>query len=74
MCVALYYLVMKLIFWDSFPLGMGPLVIGMFFFISVQLIFLGIIGEYIISIQRSLRKLPIVTEKTRINYQSIANE
>jgi dolichol-phosphate mannosyltransferase len=74
MCVALYYLVMKLIFWDSFPLGVAPLVIGMFFFISIQLIFLGIIGEYIISIQRSLRKLPIVTEKTRINYQSNANE
>ena len=69
MCVALYYLTMKLVYWNSFPLGLAPLVIGMFFFISIQLIFLGIIGEYIISIQRSLRKLPIVTEKTRINYQ-----
>jgi len=74
LCIALYYLVMKLFFWDSFPLGLAPLVIGMFFFISVQLIFLGIIGEYVISIQRSLRKLPIVTEKKRINYQLISND
>lgn len=68
-CIALYYLIMKLIYWNSFPLGFAPLVVGVFLFVGVQFIFLGILGEYIISIQRTVRKLPIVTEKERIHYE-----
>jgi len=67
-CIALYYLIMKLIYWDSFPLGFAPLVIGVFLFVGIQFIFLGVLGEYIISIQRTVRKLPTVTEKQRIHY------
>lgn len=71
--IAIYYLVMKILNWNTFPLGVAPLVIGMFFFFSIQLIFLGILGEYVISIQRSVRKLPVVTEKERIHFDNHSN-
>jgi glycosyltransferase involved in cell wall biosynthesis len=66
--VAFGYFLYKLIFWDSFSLGIAPLVIGMFFFGSVQLFFIGIIGEYIGSIHTQVLKRPLVIEKTRINF------
>jgi glycosyltransferase involved in cell wall biosynthesis len=66
--VALVYLIYKLIFWQSFQLGMAPLVIGIFFFSAVQLFFIGIIGEYIGSIHTQVLKRPLVIEKERINF------
>ena len=68
--VALVYLVYKLCFWDRFDVGMAPLVIGIFFFTSVQLFFIGIIGEYIGSIYTQVKKRPLVIEKERINFPS----
>ncbi|MCD7899173.1 MAG: glycosyltransferase family 2 protein [Bacteroides sp.] len=62
------YLIYKLIYWDSFTLGMAPLVIGLFFFSSIQLIFIGIIGEYIGAIYTQVHKKPLVIEKERINF------
>ena len=66
--VALGYLVYKLVFWDNFSVGMAPLVIGLFFFSSIQLIFIGIIGEYIGAIHTQVRKRPLVIEKERVNF------
>jgi len=66
--VALGYLFYKLIFWNSFSLGIAPLVIGLFFFGSIQLFFIGIIGEYIGSIHTQVLKRPRVVEKERINF------
>ena len=66
--VALGYFLYKLIFWDSFQVGMAPLVIGLFFFSSVQLFFIGILGEYIGSIHTHVMKRPLVVEKERINF------
>jgi hypothetical protein len=66
--VALFYLVYKLIYWNSFELGLAPLVVGIFFFSSVQLIFLGIVGEYVGSIHTYVRHMPLVVEKERINF------
>ena len=66
--VAFGYFVYKILFWDRFYLGMAPIVIGLFFFGSVQLFFLGIIGEYIGSIQTQVLKRPLVIEKERINF------
>lgn len=66
--VALVYLVYKLLFWDRFTLGLAPLVIGIFFFSSVQLIFLGILGEYIGSIHTQVLNRPLVIEKERVNF------
>jgi glycosyltransferase involved in cell wall biosynthesis len=67
--VGLAYLVYKLLFWDRFSLGVAPIVIGIFLFCSVQLISLGIIGEYIGSIHTYVQKRPLVVEKERINFE-----
>lgn len=62
------YFVYKLIFWESFTVGIAPMVIGLFLFSSVQLFFLGIVGEYIGSIHTQVLKRPLVVEKERINF------
>lgn len=66
--IAILYFVAKLIFWNSFSLGIAPIVIGLFLFSSVQLFFIGIIGEYISSIYTQVLKRPLVIEKERINF------
>jgi glycosyltransferase involved in cell wall biosynthesis len=66
--LAFGYFLYKLIFWSSFTVGIAPLVIGLFFFGSVQLFFIGIIGEYIGSIHTQVLKRPLVVEKERVNF------
>ena len=66
--MALFYLIYKLCYWDSFQVGNAPLVIGLFFFSAVQLIFIGILGEYIGAIHTQVRKRPLVIEKERIGW------
>lgn len=66
--IALVYFVYKLIYWDQFVLGLAPLVIGLFFFSSVQLFFIGIIGEYIATINTKVTNRPLVFEKERVNF------
>ncbi|MBF8254934.1 MAG: glycosyl transferase, family 2 [Deltaproteobacteria bacterium] len=66
--VAAGYLIYKLLFWSSFQVGIAPLVIGMFFIGAVQLIFIGILGEYIGSIHTQVLRRPPVIEKERINF------
>jgi polyisoprenyl-phosphate glycosyltransferase len=63
------YLIAKLIFWNSFQFGLAPTMIGLFFLGSVQLISLGIIGEYVGSIHTIVQNRPLVTEKERINFE-----
>jgi len=67
--VAIFYLVYKIIFWESFSLGIAPLVVGLFFFASVQLLFIGIVGEYVGFIHTQVLKRPLVIEKERINFE-----
>ena len=66
--VALGYLAAKLLFWDRFQLGIAPILIGFFFMSSVQLFFVGILGEYIGSIYTQVRHHPLVFEKERVNF------
>lgn len=66
--VGLVYLVYKLLFWYRFPLGVAPAVIGLSFFASVQLFFIGVIGEYVGAIHTRVSKRPLVVEKERINF------
>lgn len=68
--VALVYLIMKLINWYHFQAGTAPIVIGMFFLGAVQLIFLGIIGEYILSMNQRIMNRPLVVEEERINFET----
>jgi glycosyltransferase involved in cell wall biosynthesis len=65
--LGVFYLVYKLVFWYRFTVGVAPLVLGLFFLGSVQLIALGIIGEYVGSIHTLVLNRPLVTEKERIN-------
>lgn len=65
---ALAYLIYKILFWDRFSLGVAPLVIGLFFFSSVQLFFIGIIGEYVGSTHTQVLKRPLVIERERVNF------
>ena len=58
----------KILFWDSFDVGIAPLVIGLFAIASVQIFLLGFIGEYVMTILTHTRKLPLVVEKERINF------
>ena len=69
LCVALGYLVAKLLWWSKFSLGMAPVVIGLFFFSSVQLFFIGIIGEYVGAIHTQVLKRPLVVERERVNFE-----
>jgi len=66
--VGLGYGVYKIIYWDRFEVGMAPLVIGLYFFMAVQLLFIGVLGEYVGSIQTQVLKRPLVIEKERINF------
>lgn len=68
LAVALFYFIYKLCYWNDFQVGNAPLVIGVFFFSAVQLIFIGILGEYIGAIHTQVRKRPLVIEKERINF------
>jgi len=67
--VGLAYLIYKLLFWQQFTLGSAPVVIGLFFLGSVQLFFLGIVGEYIGAIYTQVMHRPLVIEKERINFE-----
>ncbi len=66
--LAFLYLILKLIFWDSMSMGMAPVVIGMFFFASVQIFLVGLLGEYIAQILTKVTNRPRVIEEERINF------
>ncbi len=66
--VAVVYFILKLLCWDTFHLGLAPLVIGVFFFGAVQLFFIGMLGEYIGAIHTQVHRRPLVVEKERINF------
>lgn len=68
MLIAIVYLIYKLYNWDSFEVGIAPLVIGLFFFNSIILLILGLLGEYIGFINTRLLNRPLVVEKERINF------
>ncbi len=66
---ALIFLILKLLFWNHFPMGIAPILIGMFFFTSVQLFFIGLVGEYLLSIHTQVLNRPLVIEQERINFE-----
>jgi len=66
--LGMFYLIYKLLFWSHFTVGVAPVVLGLFFLGSVQLIALGIIGEYVGAIHTTVLNRPLVTEKERINF------
>ncbi len=66
--VASAYFFVKLFFWNQITLGLAPLIVGIFFISSVQLIMIGLLGEYVGNIQTQILKRPLVVEKERIGF------
>jgi glycosyltransferase involved in cell wall biosynthesis len=66
--VGLGYGVAKLVFWDRFQLGIAPLVVGLCFFAAIQLLFIGILGEYIGAIHTIVLNRPLIVERERLNF------
>jgi glycosyltransferase involved in cell wall biosynthesis len=66
--ISLAYLVLKLAFWNTFAMGMAPIIIGVFFFGSIQLFFIGLLGEYVAAIHTQVLKRPHVIEQERVNF------
>ncbi|OGA63153.1 MAG: dolichol monophosphate mannose synthase [Betaproteobacteria bacterium RIFCSPLOWO2_12_FULL_65_14] len=71
LAVSLTYLVLKLMFWDQFGFGTAPILIGLFFFFSVQLFFIGLLGEYVAAIHTQVLKRPLVIERERVNFDDV---
>ena len=68
MVIALGYLLLKLVRWEGMSFGLAPILIGFFLFASVQLFFIGLLGEYILQIHTQVQKRPLVVERGRINF------
>jgi dolichol-phosphate mannosyltransferase len=65
---AVLFLLLKLVFWETFPIGIAPVIISMFFLFGTLMVFIGILGEYIGSIHTYVQQRPIVVERERINF------
>lgn len=65
--IALVYLILKLVFWERFVAGMTPILLGIFIFGSIQLFFIGLLGEYIMNINDRVTHRPLVVEEERLN-------
>lgn len=68
------YLILKLMYWNRFAAGTAPMLIGIFFLGSIQLFFLGFMGEYILSINQRIMNRPLVIEEERINFEEAYEE
>jgi polyisoprenyl-phosphate glycosyltransferase len=64
----LFYFMYKMVYWDEFQIGITPLILSMFFFASIQIMFIGIFAEYIGVLLRRVTNHPLVIEKERINF------
>jgi len=67
---AVYYLIMKLLYWNWFQAGQAPLLIGMLFIGSVIIFFIGMMGEYVLTINQRVMKRPLVVEEERLNFEN----
>lgn len=68
------YFILKLLYWDRFSAGVAPLLIGVFFLGSVQLFFIGFLGEYVLSINTRVLDRPLVVEELRLNFEELEEE
>ena len=66
----LYYLSMKLLHWNAFQAGLGPLLVGLFFLMGLLFFCLGFIGEYIGVIFTHVVRRPLDIEQERLNFDA----
>lgn len=74
MALAVFYLIRKLLYWDAFSMGQAPLLIGLLMFCSIQLFFIGLLGEYILAINGRTQRRPLVVEAERVNFVSTKDQ
>ena len=72
--VALVYLVLKLVFWDRFVAGTIPILLAVCILGSIQIFFIGLLGEYVLSINKRIMKRPLVIEEERLNFETLQEE
>lgn len=72
--IGIFYLVLKLVYWDSFAVGVAPVTIGVFFFGAIQLLFIGFLGEYVLSINTRSLNRPLVIEEERLNFEKDSSD
>lgn len=72
--IGIVYLIYKLRYWDTFIAGMAPVTIGIFFLGGMQLIFIGMLGEYILAMNQRIMKRPLVIEEERLNFAPIEED
>ena len=68
--LAVFVLINKLINWDTYPVGEASTTVGIFFLGAVQLFFIGVLGEYILSINSRVTQKPRVVVGERVNFWS----
>ena len=73
-CLAIFIFINKLLNWDTYPVGTASTLIGIFFIGAVQLFFMGILGEYVLSINTRSMKRPLVVIGEKINFEPIEEE
>lgn len=72
--IALFYVVIKFVLWENYNMGMATIAVGLFFLGAVQLIFIGLLGEYILSMNQRIMNRPLVIEEERINFDEADRE
>ena len=70
--LGIIYLILKIMYWDRFPAGTAPILLGMLFLGAIQLFFIGFMGEYILNINKRVMKRPLVVEEERLNFDTDA--
>ena len=68
MLIAFGFFFYKILFWESFQLGLAPILIGFFGLTAIQIMIIGLIGEYVSTVLIYSKNLPLVIEKERINF------
>jgi glycosyltransferase involved in cell wall biosynthesis len=66
--IGLFYIIKKLIYWETYKLGISPLLLPVIFLFGIQFVFIGIIGEYLRVLVIKAKNRPVVIEKERINF------
>ena len=72
--IGMFYLIAKLLYWDSFTAGYAPMMIAIFFMGGVQLAFMGFLGEYVLTISERVKNRPLVVEECRLNFDEDKTE
>ena len=72
--IGIIYFILKLLYWEQFPVGIFPLIFGVFFIGGAQLFFTGLVGEYVIKVNTRIMNRPLVVEEKRLGFNNNCEE